>query len=306
MTRQYLRSASLIVADAEEALDLTQMHFRFSYRQWVMQTPNILSVRVYNLSDNTVAKIEKEFKRVVLRAGYAGNEGVLFDGTIKQTKRGKENPTDTYFDILAADADKPYNQSVSSVTLAAGASPMDELAAMQKALEPFGVTLGPVPALPETRLPRGRTLYGMTRDFLDEFCRHHGLTFTFTNNVMNLVPINGYLPGPAVVLTSRTGMIGIPEQTEDGIMVRCLINPQITPGKLLHIDNASINQTTIHEVGFPNINSIPIISPTNADGFYKVIAVDAEGDTRGQAWYQMITCIAIDATMPMGLAAKGY
>ncbi|MGC8165472.1 hypothetical protein ACP3WT_28400, partial [Salmonella enterica] len=68
----------------------------------------------------TRQRIEQEFTRIVLQAGYAGNYGIIFDGSVKQVRRGRENQTDTYLDITAADGDSAYNFAVVNTSLAAG------------------------------------------------------------------------------------------------------------------------------------------------------------------------------------------
>ncbi|MGQ3505100.1 hypothetical protein ACT9SR_13340, partial [Enterococcus faecalis] len=73
----------------------------FDVRRGDLQTPNSLRARVYNVSETTRQRIEQEFTRIVLQAGYAGNYGIIFDGSVKQVRRGRENQTDTYLDITA-------------------------------------------------------------------------------------------------------------------------------------------------------------------------------------------------------------
>jgi hypothetical protein len=97
-----------------------------------------------------------------LQAGYEGGSyGAIFNGSIKQVRRGRDNPTDTYLEILAADGDVGRNFGIVNTTLAAGVIPADQLAATIKAIDlPAGFT----PDLPKTALSRGKVLYGMARD----------------------------------------------------------------------------------------------------------------------------------------------
>jgi hypothetical protein len=55
------------------------------------------------------------------------------------------------------------------------------------------------------------------------------------------------MPGEAVVLTSGTGLLGRPEQTEDSIEIVSLLNPLLKIGSRVQIDNASINQASVWE-----------------------------------------------------------
>ena len=95
--KKYLRKASLVVASAGAARDLSNTHFKFNIRQWDLQTPNSATFRIYNLSDQTVQQIQNEFTRITLQAGYEGSDfGIIFNGTIVQAKgavRARRTPT---------------------------------------------------------------------------------------------------------------------------------------------------------------------------------------------------------------------
>jgi hypothetical protein len=71
---------------------LSALRVVFHVRRGDLQTPNSAAIRVYNVSETTKQRIEKEFTRVVLQGGYQGNFGIIFDGTIKQVRRGQEQP----------------------------------------------------------------------------------------------------------------------------------------------------------------------------------------------------------------------
>lgn len=300
---QYLRQISLKVGDADEALDLSDMRIRFAVRRGDLKTPNSADIRVYNLSEHTMQKVQKEFTRVVLQAGYAGNYGVIFDGTIKQVRRGRESPTDTYIDITAADGDSAYNFAVMNVTLAAGSTASDHLEQALGSMASRGITMGDRPALSESKLPRGKVFYGMTRDYLDTLGKTQDVSWSIQDGKLTLIPNNAYLPGEAVVVNSATGMIGLPEQTQNGITVQTLLNPGIRIGKRIKIDNSSIQR---YRYGL-SIGNQPTNGMVNAtayvadDGFYRSIVVDHYGDTRGNEWYTSVIALAVDASVPLGL-----
>lgn len=300
MSDQWIRKASLIVADGEEGLDLSELHFKFKVDQSDLETPNNCIIRVYNLSDKTAQAVEKEYTRVVLQAGYQnGAFGIIFDGTIKQVRRGRENATDKYLDILAADGDIASNFGVVSSTLSAGATPEDQTRVLADAM---GVDQGYVSYGIGATLPRGKVLYGMARDHLRRLSQTAGSTWSIQNGKIQVVPLSSYLPSEAVVLTSRTGLIGLPEQTEDGIKCKCLLNPKIRIGSQVQIDNASIQRQQI-SFEYTAFNIFPTIAD---DGFYKVLVAEFEGDTRGNPWYTNIVGLVIDKTSPPQNSVKPY
>ncbi|SEI99078.1 hypothetical protein SAMN04244579_02724 [Azotobacter beijerinckii] len=300
---QYLRQISLKVGNDQKALDLSDLRIRFSIRRGDLKTPNSADIRIYNVSDATAQLIRKEFERIVLQAGYAGNFGVIFDGTIKQVRRGRESQTDTYLDITAADGDSAYNFAVMNTSLAAGSTPDDQLQAALKAMASRGISMGQGMTLSTNKLPRGKVMFGMVRDYLDVLGKTQDASWSFQDGQLTFIPNTGYLPGEAVVVTSATGMIGLPEQTQNGITVRMLLNPSVKIGRRLQIDNASIQQLRYGlSLGDQPANEMAQTTvKLDSDGFYRSIVVNHSGDSRGNEWYTDVICLSIDATIPLSL-----
>jgi hypothetical protein len=307
------RRASLLVTQADDALDLTELHFTFSTKQEDEESPNNCSIRVYNLSGDTVTRIQGEFNKVVLQAGYQSAPfGVIFQGTIKQFRVGKESPTSTYLDILACDGDVAYNWATLNRTLAAGSNPEQRVSAVIDAMKPKGVEAGQV-LIPGTGgiLPRGKVLWGLARDALRQGAASQGCTWNISDGKVNVVPLDGYLPGEAVVLTSATGLLGRPEQTQEGVRARCLLNPRIRTGALVKIDNQSINRTFQQgdfstpgaQLAYDKYVGLEMFADVTADGLYRCYVAEHRGDTRGQEWYTDLILLAVD---PVTLKVKPF
>ena len=129
--RQWLRKCSLLVGKGSDGLELGELRIVFKTTKGDIETPNSAEIAVYNLSEATSSKIRKEFTRVVLQAGYQDNCAVIFDGTIRQVRRFRENGTDVCTSILAADGDAAYNYAVVNTTLAAGSTSAEHVGACQ-------------------------------------------------------------------------------------------------------------------------------------------------------------------------------
>lgn len=295
MTTQYNRACTLTVGDPNgEGLDLSDLRIRFGIINGDVQTPKTASIRVYNLAPETAKRVRQEFTQVVLQAGYDGAAGVIFSGQIKQVRIGRESATDTYVDILAADGDMAYNQAKIRKTLSAGWTPDDWRNAALEAMAPFGITAGQMAQLPDIRAPRALSIYGLARDALRTLCDTYGLTWSIVQGQLQMLPVDGVLGGVAVELTSETGLIGMPQQTIDGIMVKCLINPLIRPGRQVKINNVSIQEAAI-STSSTYVDQRPT---KDSDGYYKVWAVAVNGDTRGNDWYMDLVCTGIDGSQP--------
>lgn len=274
---QYLRKCSLIVAGMDQGLDLSGLRIRFSVKRSDAQTPNAAEIRVYNLAPNTVRQIRDEFTRVILQAGYEENFGVIFDGDIKQVKFGREGGTDTYVDIAAGDGDAAYNFAVVNTTLAAGARQSDQIRAALAPMAERGVTAGYIDTSDDRALPRGKAMFGMSRDYLRRSADTTATTWSIQDRKVQFVKRTGLLPGQAVALSSATGLVGVPEVTNEGVYIRSLLNPLLVIG-----------------------GQVQVSGSTDADGIYRILVVEHTGDTHGNEWYSTITGLLVDPSAPKG------
>ena len=304
----YLRTASLIIAGENDALELNQLRIKFTLRQGDLSTPNTASIRVYNVSPDTAHKIEAEYTRVRLQCGYEDTQlGTRFDGDLVQVRRGRENATDTYLDLLCTDGIFAHQLSTVSQSLAAGSTDQDQYAAIIASFGRQGVGApSTAPDLRDTTLPRGKVMYGMTRTYLDTLATNNQSRASIQQGVTTIIPDNGYLDGDVVTVNAQTGMIGIPEQTQGGIRVRVLINPFIKIGGRIQITdpiNMAALGTSLNDV--PNNARIPRLSDS---GIYRVVIMDDTGDTRGTEWYSDLICLSTDPTAitPQSLIDRGY
>lgn len=303
---QFLRQLSLVVVGNNgTGLDLSQLRIKFSVKHSESMTPNVADIRVYNVQADTAIAIRKEFTRVILQAGYPGNLGVIFQGNIKQVIIGRESATDTFIDLICGDGDRAYNFAIVNTTLKSGSSPMDQINAASNSMSDKGVTLGTPGTLPATQLPRAKPMYGNSRDYLRNIAQTTEQSWSIQNEKITFIPVKSYLPGTAVVLTSDTGMIGTPQQTNEGVNVKCLLNPLIRPGTRIKIDNASVARLKLN-LSDPN-DPVNVAPPLSADGTYYVLLTSHEGDTRNVSWYTSVVGILIDITTnPINSVSTSY
>ena len=143
-------------------------------------------------------------------------------------------------------------------------------------------------------------MYVMTRQYMRDEARDTGTDWSIQDGKVQMVPRKGYLPGEAVVLTHETGLVGSPEQTQDGITVRCLLNPRLRVGGRIKLNNAQVKamQSPLKQAAGQQAPRM------DADGFYRILKVEFRGDTRGNDWYADLVCIGIDDTarLPLDMA----
>lgn len=307
-TQQYIRAFSLIVYGSDlNGLDLSALRIKFQVKRSNSPTPNTAEFRIYNISEQTAVDIftrltpkttkdglQTNRGHVLCQAGYGSNYGVIFQGNIKQVIVGRESATDTFIDIIAGDGDLAYNYAVVNSTIAPGATSVQQVNAAIESMGTKGVTAGHMGEFSGEALPRGKVMFGNARNYLRNVADTQDKTWSIQDGKVNFVSNKAYLPGEAVVLTSKTGMVGTPQQTNEGVNVKCLLNPRIAISGRIQIDNKSIERVKINLAVAGSPANIP--APLSADGFYFVLVVDHSGDTRNVEWYSTMVCLNIDPT----------
>ena len=305
MSQEYLRKLSLVVSSATQAIDFGSFWCTFTVRRGDLQTPNSLDARIYNVKPATASTISKnEFTTVTLSAGYPGSVGLLFSGNIVQFRVGRVNQQDSYVDITAADGDRAYNYATISATAPAGTKQGSLADLIQQALAakagPQGIVKGYQPSFPEGGLVRGKVLFGMARDECRDFALQNDCKWSIQDGALSFIPWTSYNSqgGPPPVISVSTGLIGVPEQTQQGINIRTLLNPNYRVGTLVQL-NSQINQfrfglDTQSQTSNPGI---ALQNQANQQGMYYVMVANHTGDTRGQNWYTDLTCLSVDATL---------
>ncbi|HEM3755758.1 TPA: hypothetical protein U1T24_000545 [Klebsiella quasipneumoniae] len=338
MSQNWMRHFELQLVDSKgNATDFGGFKVTFNI-DWfnISSETRVGTFKIYNLAASTVNKIVgKEFTRIRIIAGYDGiapdvsasqvgiartvnpdevgqmdgrNYGLIFDGEIRYTITGKDNPIDSFVLIQAADSHRAFVTTMTAQTLAAGYTVADFNRALMKDFNANGVTEGNTPDMPATVYPRGRVLFGMTRNLMDNVAEQCKADWMFVDGKREMVARNEVVHD-AIKLNSETGMVGMPQQTiGSGVNVRCLINPKIRINGLIELDQGSVYRTALGSndiamtrgrITDQNNNGNITIEGTTAqpasiatDGVYKVIGIMYTGDTRGQAWYMDMMCEA--------------
>lgn len=307
---QYLRTINLIVyGNALNGIDLSALRIKFSVKRSDTQTPNFADIRVYNVAEDTAQQIFQNFSpgtidantglvtnkgRVILQAGYGGNKGVIFQGNIKQIILGRESATDTFMDIMAGDGDRAYNFAIVNTTLSKGSNTMMQLNAAAAPMAPFGTTPGNTGNIPNTTLPRGKVMYGQSKTYMRNIAKSTNQAWSIQNEKITFIPLKSFLPGTALVINAKTGMIGTPQQTNEGVNLKCLLNPKINVGTAIKLDNKSIARYKIN-LSVP-LSAANIPAPITTDGVYYVLVCEHSGDTRGIEWYSNLVTLNADIT----------
>lgn len=310
MTRQWMRYVSVTLSGGSlGTMDLSDLRCRFKIYQDVIEQPNSADVTISNVLPSYARSIiaaKGQKITLTIKAGYQqGANAVIFTGDLLQARYGKESPTDTAFILHAADGATARRLSVINKQLKGGSTGQDMYDALQKAMEQYGVQKGFASSvLLKKTFPRSMTMFGNAKDYLRTLSSSIGGTWGILNGKLNVVGIGEKIPGTAVILTPDTGLIGMPEQDENGIHFRTLINPDILVFGVVQCDSSLISESAYNYGPQGNYSASLFGIPTgpnlqipnlNANGLYKVLRASWYGDTYGNPWYMDLDCLDITA-----------
>lgn len=306
MTRQWLRKCVVKIGVGSDQFDTADLRVRFRVMLATSQRLHSADITITNLSQQSSNRIVKEGTTVSLEAGYEDGYGLIFKGQTIQRAAGRESPTDTYLRIMAQAGDQANNEAFISKTLAAGHTFRDQVDAVLAVLKPYGITAGQIADLGKQTMPGARVFFGAARDVLRDIAISTGSSWWFENDKLNIVKNDKALPGDAFVLNSSTGLIGRAQQQIDGIMARCLLNSRLKPGSLVKIDQSSIDLAPFGFNVSDQMKNEFMKEMVATDGFYKIIAMEHHGDTRGGAWYTDMVCERADGkgTVPLNVSQR--
>jgi hypothetical protein len=283
-------------------IDLSQLRITFQVRQFDYNVPNTATIRVYNLKDATALQIQKEFQYVTLQAGYdGGNYGQIFQGTVKQFKKGRIDAITTFLEMFCSDGDQAYNFGTINSSVAAGQTFQQQVQTIQQALDPHltNKQIAQIPLSANTgglNLPRGRVLFGLAAARMNDVALSTKCSYKIVNGQIIFTTLTGFDPGAVIQMNVTTGLVLVPEATDNGIEVTALLNPAIRCGRRVQINNKDINTTQLTQAGQGALPLLPFPASVTADGFYRVIVADHEGDSRGgPSWFTRMTCLAVSS-----------
>jgi hypothetical protein len=202
-------------------------------------------------------------------------------------------------DITAASGDQAYNFATVNNSLAQ-ANPAGIAAYLQGALKTFSLTQAQLPTdLPLAFLPRGRTVFGFWKDEMRCFAFQNDCQFSIQDDVGQVTSMTSYVPpGPPIIVSPSTGLIGTPEQTQNGITLRTLMNPAIKVCSMIELQ-ATVNlfEYSLDALQQGANSAAKIQNLLDVTNHYYVMYLEHAGDTRGTEWYSSMTCLSLDANL---------
>ncbi len=278
-----------VVSDSDREDTSLRTSFRIQNNGW--EVPNFSEVVVYNLSPESENLVIESGTRIIVEAGYKnGNFGAIYDGSIFQALWEKEDNVTTKVTFRCIDAmDIIYDNHVEMVETMKYQKDM-VLSMAKVSRRPFNIKKIS-DELKSIELVRGKVFFDSPTYYMRKFAQQSGTIPSTQRRDIYLMRPQDEVPesitAQALVLSpGKGGLIGTPQQTQEGVNFKCLLNPSIMvfcpEPMMIKIDNSYIRQYSVeyNSAGFSRLDK---------DGVYKVIGVTHQGDTRGVEWYSNVT-----------------
>lgn len=310
---KWLRSCQLLVGkngngdvSPTTGLLIEGLRIQFDITKTIYRTPNVGTIKVYNLNSATEGRILKEFNDVILRGGYVGGGQKpveFFRGNVVFGSAYRDNVS-RICEVNVKDGDKDFHNAWVNFTLAAGHTDADVIREVVKTFS--ATTTGHVHGKNLFKKHgRGRTYSTTARNVLDQIARDNKAEWSIQNGKLYLVPVDSTLPLPAFEVSPETGLLGVPEANDKGISMKVLFDPKFLPGCKVWLKSNEVKIKRLKpaiEGQKRKLKGPNVPARLDPDGIYKVYAVHGVGDTRGeeasQSWFAELKCVALDAPIP--------
>ena len=249
-------------------------------------------IELYNLSaDQAQNFLYGQGATVQLSAGYqAGPYGIIFAGTVYQALYERPEVVDSkvtlmcYTGLAETIANFAQFRGNANMTQAALVAKMCAGASVPIPINPAAQsTLG---AIPQTQLPRARPFFGNPHKFIDDVAAANNLQSWYGSDGLSISTMSDQNSITTITYTSTTGILGVPQQTQDGVSLIVALDPRLrvtVPPMQINIASSIIRQFQFTPPGYR-----PILDP---NGNYLVNGLQFRGDSRGNQWETEITAL---------------
>lgn len=274
----YDRTGYIVIVPktGNNAQSVTIRNLRFSFeikRTLASDTnnPDISIVKIYNLSESTRNKIEEPDQFIQVFAGYNEAEGakLIYSGDIIDINKDIES-VNNIVTIQAQDGGRAIREKKVSVAYGANTNVKQIL---KDAVNSIGLPLKlPIDKLniPDIKITNSEAFAGNSKTLIDKYSAKAGYQWTVINGEVALIPINAADNSRAVLLSSKTGLIGTPKkisikvgkENKDGWEISSLLQSNLQIGGPVLIDSSIVDSNST----------------------FKILELYHSGDTHGSDW----------------------
>ena len=226
------------------------------------------TVTLYNLTRQHEIQVEHLYTDILLQAGYPDRFGVLVDAQIKDVSRVKSDLDRVTICEIGGKIGTLYSGAARGRMVPVDLAYLGEVTletVVADIAAQMGLTVEPITRVAEIDETLENWASGLqpAHRILDDLLLPHGLAwYEDTGSVLRFRRGGkpGIAKGGVLTISERTGMIGTPGITEDGLRVRTLIDHRVELDGLVQVQSS--------------------FYPSETAGMWKAVAVRHWGDNR--------------------------
>jgi len=232
--RLFERVVELIVGQTE----ISGLDIAFEIEKDESPEPNPCHIDIFNLShENRVTLSKYESVPVVLKAGYKGQAGIIFQGDMVRCNHIKEEASwktslacgDGAMAIQTKRTNKSYQKGTPVRTVVLDLSKQLNLpsASATQQLDKL-----------HTKLTRGFAASSNPLAEINRLLAGQDMNASIQNQALQIRQNGQPLQREAISLSTDSGLISSPEISEKcKLTIRALLMPELIPGRLVHVDS---------------------------------------------------------------------
>ncbi len=264
-----------------------QLHIEFNTVQSIQEGFWYCDISIYNLNPQTLNALILQGMKVTLGAGLqiygtmTSTLDVIFEGTVLQPIWTRINGNTSKLTLHCICGLIEATNNFIAQTIAGGVT-QRQLVAQMAANCHFPLNATDIDQLGTTVVSRASTFFGPPSDAFQNIANDNNANLWFSSMALHIRELREQDSLPTIVYSPSDGLIGTPQQTQDGVEMKMLLDPSITLMTQIQLaKGVSINQVQ------RNINSLPTILDQN--NTYIVGRLRHYGDSRGNDWYTEVT-----------------
>jgi hypothetical protein len=237
----------------------------------------------------TEGEIINEAFQISVYGGYEqGQYGEIFTGDIVQVIRNRENGIDYRLEILAIQGMQSLQFNHVRSSVAANSKARDIVKQVCKSAD-IPVKVGEISdKIPEQPLPRGKILFGKPFKYLRQIAVNNNAFFQLNSKKeVELHCMYDEIPdNMCLTLTPESGLVGTPKYSDNGIIIKMLLDPRVKVRSMIKIDNSLVQRQLLSvDTSMSGKNNQQNQKNVfDEDGEYEVLSVTHSGDTWGDDW----------------------
>mgnify|MGYP003670633929 CR=1 FL=1 len=241
----YNRAAELNVINKKDSTVRVVKGLRiiFEIEKTSEPTPNTASITVFNLNQENRDFLKSEDLRVVLLAGYTGQErsgrlvSSVFSGDVKKVATEKSGP-DFLTTLECGDSEKSIQETHFEKTYSAEDG-THVLVIIKELAAALGLVVNDenIKGVSDNKFINPVILSGNVKKHLDDLVSKEGLEWSVQDGEIHIRNRTDAKFVNAFLLNVNTGLIGTPVKREKGIEFLSLLNPLIRPTETVKIES---------------------------------------------------------------------